>query len=266
MGFASYNYKMEEVARAFLRKERMTVNTAMSSGEEALYSYGTIIAYRVKGEVVLNTQHYSSTTALHQRAIRETLCIDYPPMTNGEDMKERNMWYHPRTWKKTEVDWYTMQGFIAAVKLLKGAREYKALGKRFEKWDEEKIATHNKEAARKRRRIRHDKNVEYFIKNTKISKMRFKFEERGSLGKIIGRKFYIMGMRETGDLFKLMAMRASGWVEGADLSVPKDIREWGDGNLRVTSYNKVGVRLNGKFITHKQLTKMIREGDTSAKV
>ena len=46
-------------------------NKRLVVDENTLINYSTVIAYRTKGYVVLNTDYYSKTTSKHQNRIRE---------------------------------------------------------------------------------------------------------------------------------------------------------------------------------------------------
>ena len=253
---------MYEVTREFLNGRSFSKNS-MSCSSSLLYSYGAIIAFWCKGEIVLNKGKYSSTTTFHQDVAGEVIGDrNNRAWTDGETLSAEHMLYQPKQHAKTIIDYDSISHYAAAAELLKN-RSHTIYAKKLMSMSGIDVNEHNKGVLERQKISDFNDQIGEFIKGTKLKKTVHKLGERGTIGKIIGDKFYIFGLHDAGSLLKLkMAMSNYDYVT-ADLSTVGETREWRDGEMRITGVSKLGVKFNGKFMSFKQIDQMIERGDVS---
>jgi len=255
---------MYEVTRAFLRGEEYTKNS-MSCSSSCLYSYGAIIAFWHKGEVVLNKRKYSTLSTYHQDVASNVIGDGVNrAWVDGQRLDSKHMLYQPKKHKTNIIVYDEISHYMAAAKLLKD-RSHTMYAKKLYAmlFDHGSIDAHNQEVRDRRKKSNHKRDVDYFIKNTKIKVSEFKLGDKGTIGKITGTRFELLGLRGAGSVLKLKMSMASGFKIGDNVSSDGPDHQWSDGNMRITGVSKAGLRLNGKFITYKQIDRMLKRGDTT---
>ena len=255
---------MYEVAQAFLRGELYEKNS-MSCSSSRLYSYGAIIAFWHKGEVVLNKRKYSTLSTYHQDVASNVIGDGVNrAWVDGQRLDSEHMLYQPKKHKTNIIYTDNISHYIAAARLLKD-RSHTVYAKKLQAMllDYGSIDNHNQEVRDRRKKSDHKRDVAYFIKNTKIKPSELKLGEKGTIGKITGTKFELMGLRGAGSVLRLRMSMTSGFKTGDNISSDGPDHQWSDGRMRITGVSKMGLRLNGKFITYKQIDKMLKRGDTA---